>query len=519
MLHVNNKLIKRVLKIKSSNAMEVGTLEIIIGLSVLSFIFHYYLTYHFDFWKKQNVVGPKPIPFFGNVKEILFGEIHAGLLMKRYYDQYKSEPMIGIYGNRTPSLILKDPSLIKDVMIRDFNVFPDRGFYVNAKADPVNQNLANLEHARWRPLRTKLTPIFTSGKLKEMFYLLVECANSFEKYVEKLIEKDEPVEVRELTSKFTIQAIGVCVLGLDTKALEENSQFRTYGRALFVPTIVNVGRILLQQLAPWIYESLGPFKTSEPVRFFAKSTKEIVEYRRKNKIRRNDFVGLLMDLQDQPNTLSNIDFSDEFLAGQILAFFAAGFETSSTTVSNALYELAFNQNIQDKLRNEIREEIERNNGQLTYDSIKRMKYLDKIYKETLRKYPPGSIIQRRSNAQYTFTGTKVTIPANTTLIIPVWAIHRDPDLYPDPDIFDPERFNEDNESSRHPMNYLPFGDGPHNCIAVRYSNYQTKVGLIAAINKFKVNVCDKTCISYQVEPRAIFTAPVGGIYLKISKVL
>ncbi|XP_031782192.1 cytochrome P450 6B3-like, partial [Nasonia vitripennis] len=84
--------------------------------------------------------------------------------------------------------------------------------------------------------------------------------------------------------------------------------------------------------------------------------------------------------------------------------------------------------------------------------------------ETLRKYPPGSIVQRRSNASYTFTGTEVTTTADTTLIIPVWAIHHDPDLYPNPEIFEPERFNEDNEGSRHPMNCLPFGNGPHNCI-------------------------------------------------------
>ncbi|OXU22083.1 hypothetical protein TSAR_002540, partial [Trichomalopsis sarcophagae] len=448
----------------ASNAMEVGAPEILALFGLLLFILHYYLTYNFDFWKKQNVLGPKPIPFFGNLREVLFGEIHVGLLMKRYYDEYKTEPMIGFYGIRTPSLIMRDPELIKDVLIRDFNVFPDRGFYVNPKADPVNQNLANLEHARWRPLRTKLTSVFTSGKLREMFYLLVDCADAFEKYAETLTERDEPVEVRELTSKFTIQAIGVCVLGLDTNALAEKSDFRKFGRALFTPTPANVSRILLQSLAPRIYEMLGPLKTSEPVKFFAKSTKEIVDFRRNNKIRRNDFVDLLMDLQDQPDKISNIEFSDDFLAGQCLAFFAAGFETSSTTVSNALYEMAFDQSIQDKLRNEIREEMTKDNGKLTYDSIKRMKYLDKVYKETLRKYPPGSIVQRRSNASYTFTGTEVTIPADTTLIIPVWAIHHDPDLYPNPEIFEPERFNDDNEGSRHPMNYLPFGNGPHNCI-------------------------------------------------------
>ena len=82
----------------------------------------------------------------------------------------------------------------------------------------------------------------------------------------------------------------------------------------------------------------------------------------------------------------------------------------------------------------------------------------------MRKYPPSFVYQRITSAPYTFAGTNVTIPAKMKVIIPVWAIHRDPEIYPDPLKFDPERFSEENENSRHPMNYLPFADGPHNCI-------------------------------------------------------
>lgn len=86
------------------------------------------------------------------------------------------------------------------------------------------------------------------------------------------------------------------------------------------------------------------------------------------------------------------------------------------------------------------------------------------FSETLRKYPPGSMLRRISVTPYTFTGTQLTIPQHTKIIIPVWAIHLDPEIWPEPNTFDPERFNDENENLRHPMNYLPFGDGPHNCI-------------------------------------------------------
>ena len=84
--------------------------------------------------------------------------------------------------------------------------------------------------------------------------------------------------------------------------------------------------------------------------------------------------------------------------------------------------------------------------------------------ETLRMYPAGSFLQRVSAVPYTFNGTQVTIPEKLRVIVPVWAIHRDPELFTDPDNFDPERFTEENEKNRHPMHYLPFGDEPHNCI-------------------------------------------------------
>lgn len=81
-------------------------------------------------------------------------------------------------------------------------------------------------------------------------------------------------------------------------------------------------------------------------------------------------------------------------------------------------------------------------------------------------YPPGAFIPRRTKSTYTFNNTKVTIPQGTLIWIPVFAIHRDPDIYPNPDLFDPERFNEDAVAARHPMHYLPFGDGPRNCIGM-----------------------------------------------------
>ena len=84
----------------------------------------------------------------------------------------------------------------------------------------------------------------------------------------------------------------------------------------------------------------------------------------------------------------------------------------------------------------------------------------------MRKYPPLAYLSREAADNYTFQSTKVTIPKCTRVWIPVFSIHRDPDIYPDPEKFDPERFSEEAIKARNPMHYLPFGDGPRNCIGI-----------------------------------------------------
>ncbi|XP_017886899.2 cytochrome P450 6B7-like, partial [Ceratina calcarata] len=89
---------------------------------------------------------------------------------------------------------------------------------------------------------------------------------------------------------------------------------------------------------------------------------------------------MLMEVKEHPEKMDNIEITDALLAAQAFVFFVAGFETSSTTMSHALYELAQNQDMQNKLREEITENFAKNNGISSYDQLKELKYLDKVFK-------------------------------------------------------------------------------------------------------------------------------------------
>lgn len=113
--------------------MALTIIEIICLIFASLLLLYYYLTQTFDYWKIRGVKGPKPILIFGNVKDVMRAKISISIFLKNMYDKYKDERMVGIFEKDVPSLILRDPDLIKDVLIKDFSVFPERPMFSNEK--------------------------------------------------------------------------------------------------------------------------------------------------------------------------------------------------------------------------------------------------------------------------------------------------------------------------------------------------------------------------------------------------
>lgn len=120
--------------------------------------------------------------------------------------------------------------------------------------------------------------------------------------------------------------------------------------------------------------------------------------------------------------------------------------------------MAQNHDIQNKLRNELTESLLRNDNQLSYEMILEMKYLNMVLSETLRKYPPIPLSMRRCTQKYRIPNTSLEVPQGVTVMVPILAIHLDENYYPDPQKFDPERFNDENVNNRPAFTYLPFGE-------------------------------------------------------------
>uniref|UniRef100_T1J9R3 Cytochrome P450 n=1 Tax=Strigamia maritima TaxID=126957 RepID=T1J9R3_STRMM len=230
------------------------------------------------------------------------------------------------------------------------------------------------------------------------------------------------------------------------------------------------------------------------------------------------------DTKENPTAGSKKTLTREILVAQTIIFLLAGHETTANTINFMVYELARDQDIQDKLIKEVDEVMTESKGKLSYEGVTSMRYLDMVISETLRKYPPLVRIDRVcSEEKYNLNG--ITIRKGMALTIPVHAMHNNQDFFPNPNIFDPERFSPENKTKRNPFTYLPFGEGPRNCIAKRFALLETKLVVVHMLYNYRFKTCKETDVYYplQMYNGSPFLQPISicddPIFREITKAL
>lgn len=139
-----------------------------------------------------------------------------------------------------------------------------------------------------------------------------------------------------------------------------------------------------------------------------------------------------------------------------------------------------------------------------------------FFSETLRKYPPVTNLFRLTQNDYKIPGTDLVIEKGMTVWIPAYAIQHDPEYYPEPEKFMPERFTAELVAQREITKWLPFGEGPRNCIGLRFGMMVTRIGLSTLLNSFDLSICANTAIPLKFVPKTFVLTPEGGVYLKFK---
>ncbi|XP_063988414.1 uncharacterized protein LOC135168310 [Diachasmimorpha longicaudata] len=501
-----------------------GMMETGILLLLIIYLGYRYMTRNFDYWRTRGVVCVPPSPFFGNFGDFLMGRQSVGGFLKHVYDYSPDERYVGFFGFDKPMLLIRDPDLIKQILIKDFDYFQNR--YANAGAHDVlgSSNLFIIKNPEWKYLRTKISPIYTSGKLRYVAKLMLEVGQDLIAHIDSLNLKDcgRIIEMKELCARFATDMIATTAFGLRANCLNDpNADFRKYGKEVFRRTFYRSVEQTSTFFAPFLMTPLKFNIFSKRVTQFLRSAVwEAIADRKKSGVKRHDLIDLLIELKNQD--VDNPDkgifaFEGDNIVAQAAVFFIAGFETASTPLSFTLYELALHPKMQDRLRKEITDAMEENGGEITYDTIMKLPYLDMVTSESLRKYPPLPVLDRVANLDYRVPGSDLVIEKGTPVYMSLFGLHYDPKYYDNPEKFDPERFSDANRESNKKTWYA-FGDGPHVCIGMRLGLLESKVGLVSILQKYEVYPCEKTAIPMKLRTQGLMTGAEGGLYLNIKKI-
>ncbi|CAB0005804.1 unnamed protein product [Nesidiocoris tenuis] len=482
-------------------------------ICIILIVYLLYKVYNpFDFWTKLGVVQVKPMP---PIISSIYGMTMSprdGVLMA--YNMFPKERFFGVYNLWRPVLCLRDPELVERVLINDFSHLYNRSIAPDAETTAVGEQLASLTDEKWKALRNKLSPTFTTGKIKGMHEQLKKCSESLVKYLSKR-EPGESLEFKDLSSRVSMDVIASVAFGLDLDLINNpGSEFYKIGKLAFRPSYVMKVLFLLQPMVP-----------KSMIQYFIDAIEETLKYRKDNDIQRQDFLHLMTELekkdeeQKRKGTISPGDpgfFSHKTLLSNAFAFFTGGFDTTGSALGYLFYELAINQDEQDRIYEEIKSVVSKHDGVLTTESVGELKLLDYALSETLRIHPPAVGTDRVVTKPYQIPGTDIVLPVGVTISILGYGFNLDPQYFPEPDKFNIDRFNPENITFPKGA-FIPFGDGPRRCIAERFVRYAIRVIAADLLMNYKLMVGPKTEIPLKYDPRSFLLIPENGVWLKVAK--
>ncbi|XP_035447638.2 cytochrome P450 6B6 [Spodoptera frugiperda] len=479
-----------------------------------------YFTRTFDFWKKRNVKAPNPIPFFGNYIDVFFRRKHMGVLYHDIYEQYPDEKVVGLYRMMSPTLLIRDLDIVKQVLQKDFESFPDRGVYYSK--DKLGNNLFHADVDVMKGIRKHLTTVFTPNKFKSNFYMLANRADQFLEYMGRISDENGEVNMLPALRKYGADSIMMTAFGIDLNPYDENNLIcDVLDEEIQYPSYF----LELELLFPG---SLARFDLSIFPTKIAQYFKQIIEAGATlgvtEKTERNRAIDIMMELKRQGTISSRkgddekenwVEITDELLAGQAFIFYLAGYGNNCLLGSYALYYLAKNPEKQDILIQEIDEVILKHDGKFSYEALKEMKYLEMVFEETLRLNPMTNAVVRNAARDVQLEGTDIIVPKNTILAISPYSIQHDEKYFPEPEKFKPERFSAENARENHPCAMLSFGLGPRSCLGQKFAQIQFGICMVKILLKYRVECTKNTPESITYTPLRLLLTPNERIYLRL----
>ncbi|ESO05034.1 hypothetical protein HELRODRAFT_111479 [Helobdella robusta] len=382
-------------------------------------------------------------------------------------------------------------------------------------------SLIDIHGTEWKRVRTLLSPFFSTSKLKD-----VSCIEVNDRIYRRMDERMNESSTSSLCSAYTLDMICSSAFGLQVDSqTDENDKFLALLRKL---TNLTVGAKLMFICFtfPFVTPLLELFGVNMfprgYLKFFETMTKQLLNERLNNPSGRRDFIETMArahldDIEDKSlgrEGESRKGLTNEEILAQTLMFVQGGYDTTSRSLVLTMYCLALHPEVQEKVHREILDVI--GDKELTYDNLSKLKYMEMCINETTRCYPAFIRFDRRAT-QDIVLDDGLHIREGTLVVVPVWAIHHDPNIYPDPDKFDPERFSPEACANRNPLHHLPFGAGHRICLGMRLAQMAIKMAMVGAMKRFKFVPTDKTEVPLKLKKYSLLVLWDNSIHLGLEK--
>ncbi|XP_020020876.2 leukotriene-B4 omega-hydroxylase 3-like isoform X2 [Castor canadensis] len=421
-----------------------------------------------------------------------------------------------------PLINLCHPDIVRSVLNASAAVaLKDLVFY-NFLKPWLGDGLLLSSSDKWSRHRRMLTPAFHFNILKPYVKIFNDSTNVMHAKWQRLISKGNTcLNMFEHISLMTLDTLQKCVFSFDSNCQEKPSEY--------IAAILELSALVAKRNEqPLLHMDFLYQLTPDGQRFrkacrlVHKFTDAVIQERHrtlpdeglddfllaKTKSKTLDFIDVLLLSKDEDGKM----LSDEDIRAEADTFMFEGHDTTASGLSWILYNLAKHPEHQERCRQEVQELLrDRDPTEIEWDDLAQLPFLTMCIKESLRLHPPVMAISRCCTQDVVLPDGRV-IPKGVVCVISIFGTHHNPEVWPNPEVYDPSRFDPENIKDRSSMAFIPFSAGPRNCIGQTFAMSEMKVALALTLLRFRV-------LPDHAEPRRkpeLILRAEGGLWLRVE---
>ncbi|KAH8273513.1 hypothetical protein KR018_009060 [Drosophila ironensis] len=494
--------------------------SLLLGIAALLAGIYGFLVSNFGHWRRRGVLEPRALPLLGSFPGIIWPRQHFTVDMQDIYKRYRTtNSYVGCFLLRAPKLLILEPRLVYEIFVSAFRHFEDNDvarMVDTAKDRLIAHNPFVLLGDEWRRERAIFSTLLTNGRIQTMHDIMQRVCRDLCEFLDKDARAGEPRDGMDLGLRFTGETLFDCVLGIQARSfsddplpvVRQNQEMSSENPGLAIAGAVsgifpNLPRRFRPKVFPRSYD-----------RFFGELISEALRLRRAHHQQRNDFINHLLVLQKEHN------LSEEDVASHAMTFMFDGLDTTSTSIAHCLLLLGRYPECQERVCSELRQ-ASGGSPLPDFNALAELPYLSACFNESLRIYPGGGWASKTCTRAYELQGSHHPEPLKLrpgdNVMIPVYALHHDPDFYPEPEVFRPERFLDGGlKRFQQAGVFLGFGNGPRQCLGIRLGLAMAKAALAAILLRFHVRVSGRTEPGIELDPQVFVGVHKGGIWLEFE---